>query len=72
MNSYGNLRVPTQCHPTPKRALYRLVKGQLAVNNPLIRPYFLGGVGSGWVPLDSHVGNPFARGKDVDAQEATR
>ena len=24
------------------------------VNNPLIRPYFLGGSGIGGVPLDSH------------------
>ena len=24
------------------------------VNSPLIRPYFLGGVGIGGVPLDSH------------------
>ena len=27
------------------------------VNNPLIRPYFLGGGGIGGVPLDSHESN---------------
>ena len=26
----------------------------MVVNNPLIRPYFLGGGGIGGVPLDSH------------------
>ncbi len=30
----------------------------MVVNNPLIRPYFLGGGGIGGVPLDSHDSQP--------------
>ena len=30
------------------------LKLTMMVNNPLIRPYFLGGLGLGGVPLDSH------------------
>ena len=42
---HGNLRVPPQCHPPPR-------------NNPLMRPYFLGGWHWG-VPLDSHDSRTF-------------
>ena len=41
--------------PSPRnKALLRPNSGTMVVNNPLIRPYFLGGGGIGGVPLDSH------------------
>ena len=40
--------------PPGNKALLRPNQGTMVVNNPLIRPYFLGGGGIGGVPLDSH------------------
>ena len=49
----------------------------MVVNNPLIRPYFLGGGGIGGVPLDSHdfrECNPWTQeeGEDVISFEQIR
>ena len=53
----GNPRVPPQL-PTPpgNKALIRPYWGMMVANNPLIRPYFLGGGGGGilGIPLDFH------------------
>lgn len=47
---YGNLRVPSQCHPPQKiRPYLGMIKGTMMVNNPSIRSSFFGGVA-----LDSH------------------
>ena len=54
----GNPRVPPKiANPPGNKALIRPYWGMMVVNNPLIRPYFLGG---GWwwhfwgIPLDFH------------------
>ena len=51
----GNLRVPpSMTPPQENKALLRDYLGTMMVNNPLIRPYFLGGVSLRGVPLDSN------------------
>ena len=43
----------------------------MVVNNPLIRPYFLGGGGLGGVPLDSHDTNPSYKAWNPEAMMGT-
>ena len=43
MDFHGNLRMPPECPTHPgNNALLRPYQGIMAVDNPLIRPYFLG------------------------------